>query len=103
MGIEVKNMTKLLEQPILFSEADMASSSTLDFYELWVIQNPEGLYVCSFLRNKKIVDYCLDNNDAESYKTYEEASLNAKTLDMTVQRGHRIQRFITKKLRDEFC
>ena len=54
MGIEVKNMTKLLEQPILFSEADMASSSTLNSYEVWVIENPEGLYVCAFLKNKKI-------------------------------------------------
>ena len=96
-------MTKLLEQPILFSEADMASIPTLDFYEIWVIENPKGLYVCTFLKNKKIVDYCSNKEDAEFYKTYEEASLNAKTLDMTVQRGHRIRRFITKKLRDKFC
>jgi len=96
-------MTKLLEQPILFSEADMAFRSTLDFYEIWVIENPEGLYVCSFLRNKKIVDYCLDKEDAEFYKTYEEASLKAKTLDMTVQRGHRLRRFIVKKLQDKLC
>ena len=96
-------MTKLLEQPILFSEAAMASIPTLDFYEIWVIENPKGLYVCTFLKNKKIVDYCSNKEDAEFYKTYEEASLNAKTLDMTVQRGHRIRRFITKKLRDKFC
>ena len=103
MGIEVKNMTKLLEQPILFSEADMASSSTLNFYEVWVIENPEGLYVCAFLKNKKIVEYCSNKEDAEFYKTYEEASLNAKTLDMTVQKGHRIRRFITKKTQAKVC
>ena len=96
-------MTKLLEQPILFFEADMASISTLDFYEIWVIENPEGLYVCSFLKNKKIVDYCLDKENAEFYRTYEEASLKAKTLDMTVQRGHKLRRFITKKAGDKFC
>jgi len=81
----------------------MASSSTLDFYEIWVIENSEGLYVCSFLRNKKIVDYCLDKDDAEFYRTYEEASLKAKTLDMTVQKGHKLRRFITKRLRSEVC
>jgi len=45
----------------------------------------------------------LDKDDAEFYKTYEEASLKAKTLDMTVRRGHKLRRFITKKLQSEFC
>ncbi len=48
------------------------------------------------LSDQTVVTYVKDKDLAKTYRTYEEAILNLKTLDMVVKRGHSLRRFFEK-------
>lgn len=87
-------MTKLSENYLFTTQVEMDAKPELTRRETWVIQNLEGNYLRSFLRDNTVVTYCLERDDAERFNTYEEASLRAKTLDTVVRKGHKLRRFM---------
>lgn len=94
-----KKMTKLAEKPFLFTKAEMASKPDLKFREVWVVQNPNGEYLATYLKNNTVAKYSLKREEAELFNTYEEAQMKANTLDMLVQRGHKLKKFLVDKLK----
>jgi len=91
-------MTKLSEKSLFSTQVEMAAKPELTLRESWVIQNLDGNYLHSFLQNNKVVSYCTERDDAEKFNTYEEASLRAKTLDIVVRKGHKLHRFMTRRI-----
>jgi hypothetical protein len=74
----------------------MASQTGLKFREVWIIVSPKGEFVSTMLSDQTVVTYVKDKDLAKTYRTYEEAILNLKTLDMVVKRGHSLRRFFEK-------
>jgi hypothetical protein len=90
------NTFKLLRNSRLYTEAEMASQTGLKFREVWIIVSPKGEFVSTMLSDQTVVTYVKDKDLAKTYRTYEEAILNLKTLDMVVKRGHSLRRFFER-------
>jgi hypothetical protein len=71
----------------------MAGMTHLRFREAWVILNLKGLYVEKSLTATKVVKYSKNRDKAQVFRTYEEASMLAKTLDSVHAVGHTLKRF----------
>lgn len=71
----------------------MASETKLKFREIWVILSPAGLYAANIITDNTVVTYEENKDDAQRFRTYEEAIIQLKTLDTVIKRGHRLQRF----------
>jgi hypothetical protein len=93
-----RKMTKLAEKSLFSTQVEMAAKPELTLREAWVIQNLDGDYLRSFLQGNKVVSYCAERDEAEWFPTYEEASLRAKTLDIVVRKGHKLHRFMTRRI-----
>lgn len=93
----VNNTTKILRKKQLYSEAEMASETKLRFREVWIIVGPNGKFATSIIQNNTVVNYANNKEEAQRFRTYEDAILQLKTLDMVVKRGHRLQRFFEVK------
>ncbi len=92
-----KNTSKISKRNRLYTEAEMASQTNLRFREVWLIVSPDNRYVCEVLKNNSVAKYATNKDNAHAYKTYEEAMLNLKTLDMVIRKGHRLVRFFVEK------
>lgn len=93
----VNNTSKILRKKHLLTEAEMTSETRLKFREVWLILSPDDNYVGDVLNNNKVVKYVRDKDNALTFKTYEEAMLNLKTLDMVIKRGHKLRRFFESR------
>lgn len=91
------NTSKILRKKHLYTEAEMSSETRLKFREVWLIVSPDEQYVGEVLTDNKVVKYVGDKSQAFTFKTYEEATLNLKTLDMVIKRGHRLKRFFERR------
>lgn len=87
---------KIAEKPRIYTEAEVGHLTHLQFKEAWFILAPNGQYVRSVMKNKKVVEYAQEVADAEVFPTYEGASDYVKTLDLVVKRGHTLRRFFVK-------
>ena len=87
------SQTKINKVKKLYSETEVASLTHLRFREAWIIVAPAGGYVKTMLTNNKVVDYSKKPEDALIFNTYEDASTNQKTLNLTVRNGHFLRRF----------
>lgn len=90
-----KNTDKVKKtKPVkLYSESEMAGMTHLRFREAWVILNLKGLYVETSLTATRVVKYSKNRDKAQVFRTYEEASMLAKTLDSVHAVGHTLKRF----------
>jgi hypothetical protein len=88
--------TKITKVEKFYSEAEVAAFTHLRFREAWVILSPKGKYVKNMLQSKSLVDYCDDETKALVFNTYEDASINQKTLNITVCNGHFLRRFFVE-------
>jgi hypothetical protein len=90
-----KNTDKVKKtKPVkLYTEAEMTGMTHLRFREAWVITNLTGQYVEKSLTRDKVVKYNKDKDKAQVFKSYEEASMLAKTLDSVHAVGHSLKRF----------
>ena len=93
----LNNTVKILKRNRLFTEAEMASETRLKFREVWLIISPDERYVSEMLKNNTVVEYVSDDSLAHTFRTYEEANLNLKTLDMVIKKGHRLKRFFERR------
>lgn len=93
----VNNTTKILRKKQFYTEAEMASETRLKFREVWLIVSPDNQYVGEVLKNNEVVKYVESQGYAFTFKTYEEATLNLKTLDMVVKKGHKLKRFFERR------
>lgn len=87
---------KIAEKPRIYTEAEVDRLTHLQFKEAWFILAPNGQYVRSVMKNKKVVEYAKEVSDARIFPTYENASDYVKTLDLVVKRGHTLRRFFLK-------
>lgn len=85
--------TKLSKKKQLFNEAEMAAHTNLRFREVWVILNADDCFVVEAVKENTLVKYSDKREKAEVYKTYEDALIKLKTLDMVVRRGHKLRRY----------
>lgn len=88
--------TKITRAKRLYSEAEVAQITHLKFREAWVIVSPDGVYVSEVLKEETIVNYCKSKEDAQTFKTYEDACMYQKTLNLVVKNGHTLKRFFTE-------
>lgn len=88
--------TKIRRVKKLYTETEVASITHLRFREAWVILSPKGEYVKLVLSGDKVVDYCKKKEQAQTFKTYEEASDYQKTLDRVVRTGHTLRRYFVE-------
>jgi hypothetical protein len=88
--------TKIRRVKKLYTETEVASLTHLRFRESWIILNSKGEYVKTVLSDNKVVDYCKKENQAKTFKTYEEASDYQKTLDRVVKVGHTLRRYFVE-------
>ena len=93
----LNNTTKILRKKQFYTEAEMASETRLKFREVWLIVSPDNRYVGQVLKDNEVVKYVESQNYAFAFKTYEEATLNLKTLDMVVKKGHKLKRFFERR------
>jgi hypothetical protein len=77
----------------LYTEAEMTGMTHLRFREAWVVTNLTGQYVETSLTRDKVVKYNKNKDKAQVFKSYEEASMLAKTLDSVYAVGHSLKRF----------
>ena len=89
--------TKITRVEKLYTEAEVAALTHLRFRETWVILSPNGEFVKNMLKDKNVVNYCKNKSDALTFTTYEDASVNQKTLNLTVRNGHYLRRFFVEK------
>lgn len=80
----------------LYTEAEMTGMTHLRFREAWVITNITGQYVETSLTADRVVKYSKNKDKAQVFKSYEEASMLAKTLDSVHEVGHSLKRFFIK-------
>lgn len=85
--------TKLSKKKKLFNEAEMTAHTALRFKEVWVILNADDCFVSEAVNEKTLVKYSPNKQSAEVYKTYEDALIKLKTLDMVVRKGHKLRRY----------
>lgn len=88
-----KIRSKVPKKTQLFTEAEVATRTHLQFKEVWVITNPEGKFVVESIKNKTLVKYSNERNKAQVFKTYEDAAFTLNTLDMVVKKGHQLRRY----------
>lgn len=88
-----KIRSKVPKKKQLFTEAEVATRTHLQFREVWVITNPEGKFVVEAIKNKTLVKYSGERGNAQVFKTYEDALFTLNTLDMVVKKGHQLRRY----------
>jgi hypothetical protein len=88
--------TKIRRVKKLYTETEVASLTHLRFRESWVILSPKGEYVKVVLSGDKVVEYCVNKDQAKTFKTYEEASDYQKTLDRVIKTGHTLRRYFVE-------
>lgn len=91
------NTTKIRRKKEFYTEAEMASETKLKFREVWLIVSPDDRYVGEMLKNNSVVSYVDNKSYACSFKSYEDAILNLKTLDMVIKKGHKLKRFFERR------
>lgn len=91
-----KNTATISKKNKLYTEAEMASQTKLSFREVWLIVSPDGLYASELLENNEVVKYKKNLNDAQTFKTYEDAHMYLTTLNMVVCCGHSLRRFFER-------
>jgi len=78
----------------LYSETEMKAKPYLRFREVWLIVSPAGsTYVKRSLCSGVIAEYCKNQEQAEVFKSYEDATYRLNTLDMVLKKGHKLRRF----------
>jgi hypothetical protein len=87
---------KIAEKLRIYTEAEVGHLTHLKFKEAWFILAPNGQYVRSVMKNKKVVEYAKEVDNAKIFPTYEDASDYVKTLDLVIKRGHTLRRFFVK-------
>jgi len=88
-----KNTTKIVKKNRLYTESEMASHTNLRFREAWVIIGPDGGFASNILANDKVVKYVEEPEQAQIFKTYEEAIISSNVLDRVLKKGHNLRRF----------
>jgi hypothetical protein len=95
-SVKIKKPIKITRKQRLYTEAEMAQNTLLKFREVWVILAPDKKYVQYTLTNDEVVSYCQDKDNAQTFKTYEEAIVMANTLNHVVKCGHSLRRFFVE-------
>jgi len=95
-----KNTPKIIKKNKLYTESEMASHTHLRFREAWVIIGPKGGFATNILANDTVVKYVEDPEQAQTFKTYEEAIISANVLDRVLKKGHSLRRFFQETDKD---
>lgn len=90
---KVQKPTKITRRAHLYTEAEVAQLTTLQFHEAWVIKGPTGGYVADPTTSGVLTDYVEKKEHAHIYASYESAIVRLKTLDMCIKKGHTLTRF----------
>jgi hypothetical protein len=89
--------SKVVKKKELFTEAEVAVRTHLKFKEVWVILNPDGRFVTEAIKNKTLVKYSSNRENALVFSSYEDALYTSTTLDMVVRKGHQLRRYFEKQ------
>ena len=92
-ALKVEIKPKITETYRLLTEAEVAGHTRLNYREIWVIVSPTGEFVKETLKKGAVVRYDAEKDNAQTFKTYEDAITMVNTLNCVVQCGHYLKRF----------
>lgn len=92
-ALKVEIKSKITKTYRLLTEAEVAGHTRLNYREIWVIVSPTGKFVKETLKKGAVVRYDAEKDNAQTFKTYEEAITMVNTLNCVVKCGHYLKRF----------
>lgn len=92
-ALKVEIKSKITKTYRLLTEAEVVGHTHLNYREIWVIVSPAGKFVKETLKKSAVVRYDAEKDNAQTFKTYEEAITMVNTLNCVVQCGHYLKRF----------